>query len=232
MNRPARRFQRRSSRESGQAMQGRIHRLIRGKGFGFIQTEDRQYFFHHSEVRDIEFRRLTLGDVVEFQGVEEAEGKNPRATEIHVIQKAERPPAPSPSPARAASEAGPSSGSGPRPRSRPGPRPGQQGPRPGRRPQSGRRERSSERRPPPAPRDRDRDRGGDREREPSNPAAAPTPAPSRAAPPQRPERPERKEVEEERFGAGILWKDDEEFTDQLPGERRVEDRQSEASASG
>jgi len=74
-------------------MQGRVHRLIRGKGFGFIQTEERQYFFHHSEVRETEFRRLMLGDVVEFEGVdEEEEGKNPRATEIHVVEKAPCPP--------------------------------------------------------------------------------------------------------------------------------------------
>lgn len=74
-------------------MQGRVHRLIRGKGFGFIQAEERQYFFHHSEVREAEFRHLMLGDVVDFQGVdEEDEGKNPRATEVHVVEKAPSPP--------------------------------------------------------------------------------------------------------------------------------------------
>jgi cold shock CspA family protein len=78
-------------------MQGRVHRLIRGKGFGFIQSEERQYFFHHSEVRETEFRRLALGDVVEFEGVDEdEEGKNPRATEITVVEKAPSPPPPTP----------------------------------------------------------------------------------------------------------------------------------------
>jgi len=69
-------------------MQGTIHRLIRGKGFGFIQTEARQYFFHHTEVRGIEFRQLAVGDIVEFQPIEEAEGKNPRAVEVLVVVKA------------------------------------------------------------------------------------------------------------------------------------------------
>ncbi|HVR73295.1 MAG TPA: cold shock domain-containing protein [Planctomycetota bacterium] len=76
-------------------MQGTIHRLIRSKGFGFIQTEARQYFFHHTEVRGLEFRQLSVGDVVEFQEIEEEPGKNPRAVELSVVVKA--PPAlPSP----------------------------------------------------------------------------------------------------------------------------------------
>ncbi len=78
-------------------MQGTIHRLIRGKGFGFIQTEASQYFFHHSEVRGIEFRQLTTGDVVEFQPVEEEPGKNPRAVEVSVVVKAPSPPPRAPS---------------------------------------------------------------------------------------------------------------------------------------
>ncbi|MBI4601339.1 MAG: cold shock domain-containing protein, partial [Planctomycetes bacterium] len=74
-------------------MQGKIHRLIRGKGFGFIQAEGQQYFFHHTEVRGMEFRRLGVGDVVEFQAAPEVEpGKNPRAVELTLVAKAEPPP--------------------------------------------------------------------------------------------------------------------------------------------
>lgn len=75
-------------------MQGTIHRVIRSKGFGFILTGEQQYFFHHTEVRGLEFRHLTTGDVVEFQIPEEeiAEGKNPRAVEVHVLVKAPPPP--------------------------------------------------------------------------------------------------------------------------------------------
>ena len=73
-------------------MQGTIQRLIRGKGFGFILVEGRQYFFHHSEVRDIAFKKLNPGDVVEFQPKEEPQGRNPRATEITLVEKKERLP--------------------------------------------------------------------------------------------------------------------------------------------
>ncbi len=88
-------------------MQGTIHRLIRGKGFGFIQVEERQYFFHHSEVRGIEFRQLSLGDVVEFQPVEEEAGKNPRAVEVLVVVKAVAPPPRAPAPEAKEAEPGP-----------------------------------------------------------------------------------------------------------------------------
>jgi cold shock CspA family protein len=85
-------------------MQGSIQRLIRGKGFGFILADGRQYFFHHSAVKDIEFKQLTLGDVVEFQSEADEQDRNPRAIEIVVIEKKERvpkpPPRPAPKPAR------------------------------------------------------------------------------------------------------------------------------------
>ena len=80
-------------------MQGTIQRLIRGKGFGFILADGRQYFFHHSAVRDIEFKQLTLGDVVEFQSEADEQDRNPRAVEIVVIEKKERVPKPPPKPA-------------------------------------------------------------------------------------------------------------------------------------
>jgi cold shock CspA family protein len=73
-------------------MQGTIHRLIRGKGFGFIQVEDRQFFFHHTEVKDIEFKELVPGDVVSFNYVEDEQGRNPRAVEVVVVEKKEKPP--------------------------------------------------------------------------------------------------------------------------------------------
>jgi cold shock CspA family protein len=73
-------------------MQGTIHRLIRGKGFGFIQVEDKQFFFHHTEVRGLEFKELIPGDVVAFNYVEDEQGRNPRAVEVMVVEKKERPP--------------------------------------------------------------------------------------------------------------------------------------------
>src|SRR4030095_14364928 len=108
-------------------MQGTIHRLIRGKGFGFIQVDERQYFFHHSEGREIEFRKLSIGDVVEFQGLVEgvdcegaggAEERTPRAVKVFVVKKAEPPPAPPPAPPKAKEggrgRRGPAAGQGPR----------------------------------------------------------------------------------------------------------------------
>jgi cold shock protein len=80
-------------------MQGTIQRLIRGKGFGFILADGRQFFFHHSAVKDIEFKQLTLGDVVEFQSEADEQDRNPRAVEIVVVEKKERAPKPPPKPA-------------------------------------------------------------------------------------------------------------------------------------
>jgi cold shock CspA family protein len=99
-------------------MQGKIHRLIRGKGFGFILVEEQQYFFHHSEVRDLEFRRLGVGDTVEFQVADAGvEGKNPRAVEVHLVAKAEPPPLPPAAPPA------PAAAPPPRPARRPAGRP-------------------------------------------------------------------------------------------------------------
>lgn len=73
-------------------MQGTIQRLIRGKGFGFIVADGQKYFFHHSEVQDMKFKRLSAGDVVEFEPQEEGEGNNPRATDIVLVERKVRPP--------------------------------------------------------------------------------------------------------------------------------------------
>lgn len=68
-------------------MQGRIRRVIRGKGFGFLVAGDQQFFFHHSEVRGVAFKRLRSGDLVEFEVAEDSVGKNPRAREVRLISK-------------------------------------------------------------------------------------------------------------------------------------------------
>lgn len=73
-------------------MQGTIQRVIRGKGFGFIFAENRQYFFHHTEVQNAPFKRLATGDTVEFQARDEdVEGRNPRAVDVVLVVKRERP---------------------------------------------------------------------------------------------------------------------------------------------
>lgn len=48
-------------------MKGKIKRLIRGRGFGFISAEDgSEVFFHHSSLQDVNFDTLEEGDSVEF----------------------------------------------------------------------------------------------------------------------------------------------------------------------
>ena len=48
-------------------MKGKIKRLIRGRGFGFITAENgSEVFFHHSALKDINFDTLEEGDSVEF----------------------------------------------------------------------------------------------------------------------------------------------------------------------
>ena len=48
-------------------MKGKIKRLIRGRGFGFITAEDgSEVFFHHSALQDVNFDTLEEGDSVEF----------------------------------------------------------------------------------------------------------------------------------------------------------------------
>ena len=46
---------------------GTIKKLVRAKGFGFIQSSDgSDVFFHHSTVADQQFDNLEVGQQVEF----------------------------------------------------------------------------------------------------------------------------------------------------------------------
>ena len=48
-------------------MKGKIKRLIRGRGFGFIETEDnKDIFFHQSCLMNLSFESLNEGSSVEF----------------------------------------------------------------------------------------------------------------------------------------------------------------------
>ncbi len=66
-------------------MQGKIARLIRDKGFGFIRTDDshdNDYFFHRSACKNFDFETLEEGDTVEFEGHDGDKG--PRAEDIYL----------------------------------------------------------------------------------------------------------------------------------------------------
>lgn len=64
-------------------LKGRIKKLIRNRGFGFISAEDgREIFFHRTEVGGGDFDSLHEGDTVTFE-VEKGD-KGPKATNVTV----------------------------------------------------------------------------------------------------------------------------------------------------
>jgi len=65
---------------------GRIKKLVRDRGFGFISdTDGREVFFHQSGLVETDFNALNEDQQVEFE-VENAD-KGPRAIKVHVIQQ-------------------------------------------------------------------------------------------------------------------------------------------------
>ena len=63
--------------------QGTIKKLISEKGFGFIEGERGELFFHHSAVEGTAFESLHEGQKVEFT---EGRGpKGPRAESVTVV---------------------------------------------------------------------------------------------------------------------------------------------------
>jgi len=64
---------------------GKIKKLIRDRGFGFISdTDGREVFFHQSSLLDVQFTALKEDQKVEFE-VENSE-KGPRAVNVRVIE--------------------------------------------------------------------------------------------------------------------------------------------------
>lgn len=63
--------------------QGTIKKLISDKGFGFIEGERGELFFHHSSVIDGSFESLREGQTVEYT---EGRGpKGPRAENVKAV---------------------------------------------------------------------------------------------------------------------------------------------------
>mgnify|MGYP002625892046 FL=1 len=63
--------------------QGTIKKLVTDKGFGFIEGEKSELFFHHSEVQGVTFEELREGQTVEF---EVGQGpKGPRANSVKLV---------------------------------------------------------------------------------------------------------------------------------------------------
>lgn len=64
---------------------GKIKKLVRDRGFGFISAVDgREIFFHQSGLTDSTFEALKEDQEVEFEV--EKSPKGPRAIKIHVVQ--------------------------------------------------------------------------------------------------------------------------------------------------
>jgi len=63
--------------------QGKIKKLIVDKGFGFIEGERGELFFHRSEVKGTAFESLREGNIVTYT---EGRGpKGPRAEAVSVV---------------------------------------------------------------------------------------------------------------------------------------------------
>lgn len=64
--------------------QGTIKKLVQDRGFGFIQGEKGELFFHHSAVEGGVFDTLREGQTVTY---EEGRGpKGPRAEKVNVVE--------------------------------------------------------------------------------------------------------------------------------------------------
>lgn len=65
-------------------IQGKIKRIFRDKGFGFISADDgREVFFHRSELIDLNMEALSEGDSLSFEVVKGKKG--PQATHIKKV---------------------------------------------------------------------------------------------------------------------------------------------------
>ncbi len=65
-------------------MQGRVKSIMKDKGFGFIRSDvdGRDYFFHKSSLKNIDFQDLEEDHEVEFEDCEADKGL--RAEDIYV----------------------------------------------------------------------------------------------------------------------------------------------------
>ena len=67
---------------AGRPMTGLVHRIVRGQSYGFIRTtEDREVFFHRSDVAHSSFNDLAAGDPVTFRLTGDIVS-GPRATHV------------------------------------------------------------------------------------------------------------------------------------------------------
>jgi cold shock protein len=65
--------------------QGTVKKLVADRGFGFIQGERGDLFFHHTAVIDATFDTLQEGQAVDYQVEQGTGGKGPRATNVKLV---------------------------------------------------------------------------------------------------------------------------------------------------
>jgi CspA family cold shock protein len=64
--------------------EGKVKRLMRDRGFGFIAAKDgREVFFHRSELQNIEFDDVKEGDSLEFEVTQGKKG--PQAVNVKKV---------------------------------------------------------------------------------------------------------------------------------------------------
>ena len=66
--------------------QGTIKKLVADRGFGFIEGERGELFFHHSGVVGNNFDGLHVGQSVDYQVEAGSNGKGPRATQVSLVE--------------------------------------------------------------------------------------------------------------------------------------------------
>lgn len=59
-------------------MRGIVDRLAIERGFGFLVAEKKEFFFHRSGLKGVDFDELAPGTEVEFEVQGETEGDRPR----------------------------------------------------------------------------------------------------------------------------------------------------------
>ncbi|MEW6009016.1 MAG: cold shock domain-containing protein [Candidatus Omnitrophota bacterium] len=65
---------------------GKIKKVVRERGFGFISdTDGREVFFHQSGLVEVQFDSLKEGQKVEFDV--ETSPKGPRAINVHIAKE-------------------------------------------------------------------------------------------------------------------------------------------------
>lgn len=79
----------------GPKCRGRIKKMVRERGFGFIRGEDgKEVFFHRSGLNGAEYDILSEGDTVEYVVQEGARG--PRAEHVRAVADAAKAATPTP----------------------------------------------------------------------------------------------------------------------------------------